>query len=424
MTHRIAAALALVFAFLLPVLAHASSDCKCSDKQDLINRYREAKAAIAEYQKQAAAYGNMKYTYTHYRRGVQPHVQTAINGVTDSTANRVRGGTDAGTCERQPNKVNSGKQTKCIAKAIEVHENVHQSACVDWKTAHGPFRGADYRNGMTMAKYLGEEIAAYEAEIEFIKKQFDATCPLGWTLDFDVTLSGEGSKAIDADNHISWKVKHKYTGKVDLLLEAPTMSIADGKPPTVAEMMAGTYARMWTAAGGAKTPLDVEIDDRIEQYAKDPGEGDSYEATTTTSTWKGNGKDHAAVGAVLETDDKAALYNLKFGVLPADATKQLTVVVKEEIDRTPYGYGDAPTHESNTTRNEKDPFSVMQIPDISGIIKGAKVERTKEKLELTNDSIEFTDTFAPPASYLSGLPNVTKNLKVRVHYRLTRIELD
>lgn len=426
MPHRIVSLLLCVLAaVLLPSLARAAApECKCADKNDLLNRYREAKAAIAEYQKQIAKLGNAPFRYPKYRHDVQPDVQTAINGVTNGAANRVAGGTDAGTCERNPNKVNSGKQTACIAKAIDIHEHVHQSACEDWKLAEGPLRGNDYRKGSSMAKFLQEEIAAYQAEIDFIKKQFDASCPLGWTVDFDVTVSGEGSKATNALSNIQWKVSHKYSGKVDLVLGVPTPSLVDGKNPTPAELIAGTYARMWSVIGSTTTPIDVVIDDRIVQYSKDPGEGDSYEATTTTSTWKGNGKDAASGIPILEIDEKGELYSVNIPFRPTDKTKQVAIVVKQAIDRTQYGYGGAPTHEETTPTNEKDPFAVMQIPDITGVIVGGRIERKKKKLELLNDSFEYTDTFAPPKSFMAGLPDVQKSLKVRVHYRFTRIELE
>ncbi|HWB76320.1 MAG TPA: hypothetical protein VG755_15225 [Nannocystaceae bacterium] len=426
MAHRIVSLLlCLLAAALVPAVARAAApECKCADKNDLLNRYREAKAAIAEYKRQIAKLGNAPFRYPKYRHDVQPDVQKAINVVTNGAANRVAGGTDAGTCERKPNTVNSGKQTACIAKAIEIHEGVHRSACEDWKLAEGPFRGNDYRKGQSMAKFLNEEIAAYQAEIEFIKQQFDASCPLGWTVDFDVTVIGEGSKATNSLSSIQWKVSHKYSGTVDLVLGVPIPSLKDGTNPTPAELIAGTYARMWTVLGSPTTSIDVAIDDRIVQYSKDPGEGDAYEATTTTSTWKGSGKDAASGSPILEIDERGELYSANIPFRPTATTKPLAVVVKESIDRTQYGYGGAPTHEERTPTNTKNPFSVMQIPDISGVIAGGRVERKKKALAIVNDSFEYTDTFAPPKSYMAGMPDVQKSLKVRVHYRFTRIELD
>lgn len=426
MPQRIVSLLLCVLAALLvPAVARAAApECKCADKNDLLNRYREAKAAIAEYRRQIAKLGNAPFRYPKYRHDVQPDVQTAINVVTNGAANRVAGGTDAGTCQRNPNKVNSGKQTACIAKAIDIHESVHQSACEDWKIAAGPLRGNDYRKGQSMAKFLEEEIAAYQAEIDFIKKQFDASCPLGWTVDFSVTVSGEGSKATNSLSNIQWKVSHKYSGKVDLVLGVPIPSLVDGAQPSVAELMAGTYPRMWTPTGSPTTPIEVEIDDRIVQYSKDPGEGDAYEATTTTSTWKGKGKDAASGGPILEIDEKGELYSVMVPFRPTDKTKHVAVVVKQSVDRTQYGYGGAPTHEETTPTNAKEPFSVMQIPDITGVIIGGRIERKKKALAITNDSFEYTEIFAVPKSFMAGLPDVQKNLKVRVHYRLTRIELD
>ncbi len=425
----------LVLASVLPSVAQAAPPvCGCKDKRDLVNRVREARAAIKAYEQLIAKHGDESHGWRFgkfYETDIQPNVQKAINGVSDMGANRMGGSTDPSTCDRNPNKIMSGsKHTACLGAVIDRHEQVHGAACKKWKDgSYGQLRKPDYRGAKGVKAALEEEIDAYNTEIAFIKQQIDAACPLGWKVDVDVMIHGQGSKATNDLSHIEWKVMHRYKGSVELTVgPVPTASLADGSNPTPAQLISGEFTQVWqpAAPGGGKmasVPLQVEIDDSISNYIKDPGEGQTYEATTNRTTWKGKGADKTHGVGSLVVDEARKLHELVLEVKPSSTTKQLDVVEKEIIDRTPYGYGDAPTHEEKTLKKTKEPFSVMTLPVIANVLDGHAVTTKKKPMQLTNGSFKFEGTFKAPPGYLANLPDVANKLKIVITYRVTKIEL-
>jgi hypothetical protein len=394
------------------------------------NRIKEAKAAIAEYKNQIAQHGDEHHPFRYwvfYDNEVQPEVQKAINAVTDSGANRVAGTTDPRTCDRGSNKVKPGsKQTTCIAKAIDVHENVHGTACNIWKNAGSGsrMRRMDYRGSMPVTEALQEEIDAYQAEIDFLKNEMTASCPRGWKVDFTFVISGSGSSSSNSLSSVSWRVKHSYKGSFELTTgPVPNASLVDGTMPTMAEVLSGEFPQWWQPATGTKDiPLEVDIDDEIVRYNKEPGEGPAWESVEHTQVWKGDGKDAAAIGgASLVVDEAGKLHEIGFEILPKSTTKQLRVLEKDVFDRTEHGYGGAPTHEEKVIKDIKQPFSAMPLPVIAGELDGHRLTMKKKPLEITNDSFTFTDTLKRPPKYLEGLPGVDQKLKIRITYRVTRM---
>lgn len=435
MTHRIPALLliwllgAVAFASLIPAVAHAApAVCSCADKDDLLNRLRQAKAAIEVYEKKIVEHGDERHPLRFdrfYENEIQPGVQAAITAVTTTGGNRVAGSTDPGTCDRNPNTVVEGTETKCLRATIDTHEGVHVAECSKWKKSkRRRIFTWEYRGATTVAIALQNEIDAYEAEIAFIKRQIALACPLGWRVDVDLVVSGEGGRTVNELNRMTWKVMHKYSGSMEVTTgPVPTASLVDGKGPTPAQLMSGVFAQQWMPASTGAMPsitLDVEIDDEAVSYSKDPGEGPAWEATTHKQTWKGKGKDATHGIGMLVIDEAGKLHSLTFEMQPTSKAKQLVVAQTDIIDRTEFGYGGAPTHQVVPGSSTKEPFSTIALPVVAGVLNG-HLTLTKKPFVMTNDSFTFDATLERPPGYLDHLPDVQRKLKIRVTYRVTKI---
>ena len=189
---------ALLAACILHAPSSRADDCTCKDRRDLLNRLREANAAIAAYEgeiarldAEAAQPGNTTYWGHDVYQDVQRNaIQLAINSVTDRGALRVGGQTDGGDCviRIDPKDINTGKPvTACMSHIIGQHEAWHKKGC-DARHTLRP-KKIDWRAGMTLAEVLRDEIQSYRAEINEVLLQLEQTVrSCGFVLELDSVI--------------------------------------------------------------------------------------------------------------------------------------------------------------------------------------------------------------------------------------------
>ena len=173
---------------LIPLLLLATlgtpawgQSCGCGDVRDLRNRVCEARAAMAEYQKQIQRIQRyekdtlkdhkLMYTKELYKERMQPCVQEALNSATDVSARRGTAGTN-NACEivfqAQP-------PTQCLRDSLTRHESVHQTVCMEARLMReqeglaSEFRSLfqDTRSGKSLVDIALEEYVAYRTEMDF-----------------------------------------------------------------------------------------------------------------------------------------------------------------------------------------------------------------------------------------------------------------
>ncbi len=182
----------------------ASGACGCADIADMLNRIKEADAAVAAYRKEiavllAAPKGSdpVMATDANYRDLQDNIVQAEINKVTTPGSNRPRSGTN-GACE-----IDIPATTACMRQSRQIHEAVHQRACLAMKTKED-FLVKSYFNFMTLVDFAWEEIDSYLSERKFLADQLrnlPATCkPKGWTgtVEYNEQIKTAKSKTIPA----------------------------------------------------------------------------------------------------------------------------------------------------------------------------------------------------------------------------------
>jgi hypothetical protein len=173
---RCAAAL-LIACVLAP--SAASATCKCADVGSMLDRIAEAKTAIGAYQAAINGMTDAEKTEkmggagvkTGYSGKLQPFVQAALNGYrsTNPGFHSYASATD-GACDIQvdPNA------TSCLGDALWIHERIHKKACdahKRWIVIELITGQTDYKNDVTLKDIAQEEIAAYQAEIDFFNQQ-------------------------------------------------------------------------------------------------------------------------------------------------------------------------------------------------------------------------------------------------------------
>lgn len=138
------------------------SPCTCADARDLLNRLNEAQAAILEYRVQIIGIRDrekrdgerLPYSDELYNQILQPRIQSAINRVTDTKAQRGTAKTHELTCQ-----TDIQAPTECLRRVIDKHEEVHRKGC----KGRTPVLDRLY-----LADFAQEEIDAYTTEINFI----------------------------------------------------------------------------------------------------------------------------------------------------------------------------------------------------------------------------------------------------------------
>lgn len=196
--------------FSVAAYAQGGPACGCDDVRDLRNRICEARAAIAEYDRQIDRIKRFErdvlkkpllYTEAIYKQRMQPCVQEAINTVSDSGARVLTAKTD-NDCEIV---FGMPPPTSCLADSLTRHERYHQTVCRAMsdirgeKSLFGPFLALfeDTRAGQSLVSLATEEKFAYRGEIENNLdhlRRLSTSCPRS---SFEIERNGRREFTID-----------------------------------------------------------------------------------------------------------------------------------------------------------------------------------------------------------------------------------
>jgi hypothetical protein len=186
------------FVFAIPIVVALvafaeAGPCTCADKADIENRINEAEAAIEEYQKQRKLWEardkffKKKFMFTwerygkkdsqgNYQKSTAPdgsledamneHVQNAINRVSNPKARKGTAETNSLLCYIR--KIDA--PTACLAESLRIHEAQHVSYC----DTFGWSLTTDYREHLGMAEVARDEITAYMAEVDYLKRELQS----------------------------------------------------------------------------------------------------------------------------------------------------------------------------------------------------------------------------------------------------------
>jgi len=181
---------------IVPLLWGASAQgeaCGCDDVRDLRNRICEARAAVAEYDRQIARIQKFEreqlkkpllWTGPLYKQCMQPCIQEALDAIVDLKARTSAAETNDG-CEIV---FTTPPATACVKESLLRHERVHQTQCVARRDAikEGGFFGPIVSmftgnfDGQSLVSVANEEKMGYRGEIEFALEQLrrlSAKCP-------------------------------------------------------------------------------------------------------------------------------------------------------------------------------------------------------------------------------------------------------
>jgi hypothetical protein len=337
---------------------------------------------------------------------------------------------------------------KEIGDLLDRHEAVHRQACEarlrdgawTYVVSQGQTRlERPVPNRMlTPAGTAREEAGAYRMEVAALKdlyKKALATCRQTWYLHFELDVTGK-ARTPPGYTTTSWTVRQIYTGDVELSEQTggrrtPPPDVMAALPLMPPDQIMSYMKNLGTIttwrhpiAGALQLPIDVDIDDVLETSVHDPGEGDSFEDTKTTHTWKGKAPDAFDNAFRLEVDDKNKTYNVWIPV----ATKLQTQTIKDDttqvIDRSRYGYGYAPTHETPPPVRKMLAPSALAVPGVAVVVVGNVFHHEKDRpFEPKDDQITFDSGDMKIDSVwglLQSLPGAKANLRVRVNYTLSR----
>jgi hypothetical protein len=151
-----------VLVFLSAAVA-AAEPCGCYDGYDLGSRQAIAVAAVQAYQDAIEDWNGFgaPMAFEDNRQQFQnERIKPAVNGAVYPESNRAGGRTDE-LCDIQ-----NTAPTACLHEAIQQHEIVHATACRNASFARFMGEGG-------LAAYAREEIAAYQAELGWVRRQLD-----------------------------------------------------------------------------------------------------------------------------------------------------------------------------------------------------------------------------------------------------------
>jgi hypothetical protein len=257
-------------------------------------------------------------------------------------------------------------------------------------------------------------------------------------------VSGEGGRIQTPGgtrNSIKWKIHHRYSGTIEFNMPVPRLPFSPEQQMLMspAQIMSAMnkYPKGSVVSWKHKpniiqlfVMMDVFVKDEIVTFVYDPGEGDSYEQTTTTETWEGNATDGVMNEFEFFVNHQDKNYNVTIPIKPLSQgiTKfppPVKNVKKEVFDRTKYGYGEKPTHEEPTPTIKMISFDSFEIPTVAGLLENAKIHHPANlPLNFIEDTLTFDSGLVKPTlPYLKGLPDAEKNVRVRVYYRLSKLPM-
>ena len=258
-----------------------------------------------------------------------------------------------------------------------------------------------------------------------------------WYMDFTITIQGAGKQTNeDGDKITDWIIDRTYSGFIKL-----NDSMSWYKPGlSTQENMEAIKSHRFTAYHYQPAdwmPLTVRISDRYRITIKDDGEGSSFENTKVLKTWKFNsdtsGKMAFVPNAVqLSTDSKLRTYNVFIPILVAGGNKEpVSLFLDTVIDRSSYGYGDAPTHEEKPVQLVLVSIHSLGIPNVKGLIEDGAIQHIPNDFlfpaNFTTaweyDSFRDFPDLQPDKPIFPDVPDSKSKVKIRVFYRLSKTQL-
>jgi hypothetical protein len=262
----------------------------------------------------------------------------------------------------------------------------------------------------------------------------------GWILSYQVQIRGQGNQPrARRDSQISWKVDRSYSGSFELTRSTPLpknlSALANITPQQLMSMtpqqLRDLQQQMTTPAGGLwmptgpTAPTDLAVDDSIVSFEPGPGEGDSFEDTTTTQTYKGTGHDDVRE-AVFQVDPASNTYNVTIGIGPTGQKAFFVMQESVEVNRSQFGFGGAPTHEAHSVPPRREPFRRLEIPTVKGLLDKGIVHHAMDRpLNFVDGMLQFDSGWIaakPLTPPFSSWPQADRNLKIRVYYKISRLQ--
>ncbi len=258
-------------------------------------------------------------------------------------------------------------------------------------------------------------------------------------MDFTVTIKGDGKQTNEDEDYITeWYVDRSYSGIINL-----NDSISWYKPGlSDQENMEAIKSHRFTAFQYLPTdinksnwtPLNVKIFDQYRVTVLDKGEGRSFENTKILKTWKFNADMSGKIAFVrnavqLSTDSKLRTYNVFIPILAAEGNKEnVSLLVDTIIDRSSFGYGDAPTHEEKPVQTILLSIHSLGIPNVKGLIENGAIQHIPNDFLLPAnfttaweyDSIKDFPDLQPDKPIFPGIPDSKTKVKIRVFYRFSK----
>ncbi len=250
-----------------------------------------------------------------------------------------------------------------------------------------------------------------------------------WYVDYTVTVKGSGEKTgTDGDSTIRWSIDRTYSAVMKLNSSFDIGNQEVMKKMNSQQIMEAMKTKRYTtfrylpSKPNDDMPLRVTIDDAINVITKERGEGDSFENTTVLKNWVADETFNVLNGATLITDNKLLTYNVWLPIVFLDS--KMIMRSQTKIDRSAYGYGDAPTHEETPVEETKVRFSTFGLPNVEGLINDSAVIEHKPDRPFPPNFFTAWEYDSgdkiPDKPLIAGVPDSKTNVKVRVRYRFSK----
>ena len=264
-----------------------------------------------------------------------------------------------------------------------------------------------------------------------------------WYLSFEMTIKGKGETKKGEEDEIEawWDIDRTYSGVVELNYPTPA-SIAVNKSMSPDEIMAAVKSApvKWLHSGKGNDPnqlylmVKVKINDKIYMKLNDKGEGGSFENTTSLIYWNGVGTAMMDNAVEFLIDKNKSSYNitipLKFKV-GEYGDKNLKIERHKSIERSAFGYGDAPTLETLPIKYEDVPLGTLQFPVVIDLLDGGTIHhptnvplRFVQKGNVLDSGEQEWDSGDQDIDepLFKDFPDSQKGIMVHVYYRLKQMK--
>jgi hypothetical protein len=253
-----------------------------------------------------------------------------------------------------------------------------------------------------------------------------------WYLSFEVTVKGNSSKARGERGEVtdSWYVDRTYSGVIELNLSVPT-SVEVNKAMSPAEMISRVRSAplMWVHRGSdwsdTAMVIHIKIHDKKVLVLKEKGEGDTFENTTNTITWDGEGDALADNAVQLFIDKNRSLYNVTIPFQLHMADRLLKKLTNHTVERSDHGYGDEPTHEQKLDP-EDIPLGTFSLPKVIALLTGGRIHHPNNlPFSLNSGSFDWdSGDVDPDEPIFNDIPESKKGIKIHVYYLIKKASAD